>query len=332
MRYSLSSGMMLRDTMDMLATRGLRVVRPVAAKMVKDLKAGWSLQDALKKQEDAFPPLFIALVRVGEESGNLPEVLGELERFFVLQQKLRREFVSQISFPVMQFIASIGIVALLIYILGILAVSRGPSAEVPLDPLGLGLTGERGALIFLGSAASIVLGAIALFLLAKRLLRRRAIVERLLLRVPGIGPCLRALAMTRFCVACRLMLETSLSVFRTIRLAFLATDNGAFIAAAPRVEAALRQGNSVTQSLAGAGVFKEKFLASLTIAEESGRMPESLRYQAEEYDEETRRRLGFLTRVAGSLVWLGVAGVIITCIVRIFVTVYLGNIEKYMPR
>jgi type II secretory pathway component PulF len=186
-------------------------------------------------------------------------------------------------------------------------------------------------MIFLGTVASTLLGVVLLFLLAKRLLRRRALVERFLLALPGLGPCLRGIAMTRFCVAGRLMLETNLSVFKMLRLAFLATDNAAFIATIPTVETSLRQGNAIATSLTAAGIFSEKFLAAVAVAEESGRLPESLRYQADEYEDETRRRLIFLTRVSGSLVWLGVAAVIITCIIRIFTVVYIGQIEKVLP-
>jgi type II secretory pathway component PulF len=329
MRYSLSSGLMLRDVMDLLANKGTRAVRPVAARISKDLKAGWSLQDAVNKQEDAFPPLFLALTTVGEETGNLPEVLHELEKYYELQQKLRRDFWSQISWPIIEFCTSILIVTLLIYILGIIAYSR--PGQPPLDALGLGLYGGQGALIFLGTVTSTLLAVFLLFLLAKRLLRRRAIVERFLLGLPAIGRCLRGIAMTRFCVAGRLMLETNLSVFKMLRLAFLATDNAAFIATIPKVETALRQGNTISTSLTGARIFSEDFLAAVAVAEESGRLPESLRYQADEYEDQTRRQLVFLTRVAGSLVWLGVAAVIITCIIRIFTVVYIGQIERVLP-
>jgi type II secretory pathway component PulF len=329
MRYALSSGLMLRDVMDLLANKGTRRIRPVSARIGKDLKAGWSLQDALKKQEDAFPPLFVALANVGEESGNLPEVLHEMEKYYELQQKLRRDFLSQITWPAIQFAVSILIVTFLIFILGEIAIRR-PGSE-PLDALGLGLYGQRGAIVFLGTVVSGLLAATLGFLLVKRLLRRRAIVERFVLALPGIGPCQRAIAMTRFCVAGRLMLDTTLSVFKMLRLAFLATDNAAFTTTIPRVEGSLRQGNSITTALTTAGVFSEKFLAAVAVAEESGRLPEALAYQGKEYEDETRRGLAFLTRLAGSLVWLGVAAVIITCIFRIFMVVYVGNIEKVLP-
>ena len=325
MRFALHSGLMLRDVMDLLAAKGLRPVRPVAARISKDLKAGWGLQDALKKQEHAFPPLFVNLATVGEESGNLPEVLGELEKYYVLQQRLRRDFLNQITWPLVQFVLAVVLVTLLIYILGVLP-AQGHKGE-RFDALGLGLLGPRGALIFFTSVTGTLVAAVTLFLVLKRLLRRRAVVERALLAVPGVGPCLRAVALTRMCVAGRLMLETSLSIFKALRLMFVATDNAAFIREYPRVEASLRQGNAIAASFGRARVLPEKFLSAVAVAEESGRLPETLRYQGEEYDDEMRRRLAWLTRVAGGVVWLCVAAVIITVIFRIFIN-YIGLIDQ----
>src|SRR5262245_49498186 len=204
MRFALSSGLMLREVMELLATRGTRKVRPVAAEVVKELKAGWGLQEALNKHQEAFPPLFLAMAAVGEESGNLPEVLGELEKYYTQQQKLRREFISEITWPVFQVAFAILVIAGLILVVGYLDV-KDPDGK-PYDPLGFGLRGERGALVFLQIATCIILGAWVLFLILRRLMRRRVVVERMLFRIPLLGPCLRALVLNRFCVALRFML------------------------------------------------------------------------------------------------------------------------------
>jgi type IV pilus assembly protein PilC len=332
LRYGLGAGLMLREVMDLLAARGTRRVRALAGEIGKQLRSGWSFQDALDKQRRLLPPLFISLVAVGEESGNLPEVFAEMERYYQLQQRLGREFREQIAWPCLQFTAAVVIISLLIYVMGLLPSIQGPRGGQPIDPLGLGLVGAKGAWTFLGGVCGILAAGAALFLLARRLLRRRAVVERVLLFLPGIGPCLRALALARFCIASRLMFETSLSVLKTLRLAFLATDNPAFIAVSPRVETALRQGNTVTASLERAALFPEKFLSAVGMGEESGRLPEAFRHQGDEYDEEGRRRLTWLTRIGSWLVWLAVAVTIITCVFRIFTTAYLGNIERVMPK
>src|SRR5262249_5872157 len=118
LRFSLSSGLTLRDAVRLMAGKGPRSLRPVAEKIGADLGAGWSFQDDLAKQEKVFPSLFLAIASVGEESGNLPEVLNELEKYYQIQQKLRREFISEITWPVTQFVAAIFVITLLIYILG----------------------------------------------------------------------------------------------------------------------------------------------------------------------------------------------------------------------
>jgi type IV pilus assembly protein PilC len=324
MRFALNSGLMLRDVMDLLANKGTAAIRSVAAKVSKDLKAGWSLQEALNHQDKVFPPLFIAIASVGEESGNLPEVMGELERYYVMRQKLRREFRSQIAWPVTQFFLAFLVITGLIYIMGKIKTKDGQQ----IDPIGLGLLGEEGATKFFFGGVIIFLAGIALYMILKMVLARKAVVERFLLHLPLIGPALMAMALARFSIAARLMLETSLSIFKTLRLAFIATDNMAFITRYPRVEASLRQGNSIANSFQKARIFPSKFLSAIAVAEESGRLPETLRYQAEEYDDETRRRLSMLSKLLGALIFLGVGVIIVFLIFTIFQRVYLEQIKK----
>ncbi|MDB5307041.1 MAG: epsF 4 [Gemmataceae bacterium] len=326
LRYALSSGMMLRDAMDLLSREGTGAIRPVAARVATDLKAGWSLQEALRKQEASFPPLFLALTAVGEESGNLPEVMGELEKYYLTQQKLRRDFFSDISWPLVQFIAAVLIIAGLILILGMLPVKAGNKDQV--DPLGLGLLGYDGAITFLLGVGTGLAAIGAVYLAVSRALRKVPVLQRFLFRVPIIGPCVRSLAMTRLCIALKLMLDTRLSVLKAIQLAFTATDNSAFIAAAPGVVASIRRGNTISDSFAHTRVFPPPYRSALAVAEESGRLPEMCAVQAENYDEQARRLLGTINKIASVLIWLLVAAFIITAIFRIFSTVYLKNIEK----
>src|SRR5262249_2928799 len=296
-----------------------------------DLSAGWSFQDALAKQQKVFPSLFLALASVGEESGNLPEVLNELEKYYQVQQKLRREFVSEITWPVTQFVAAILVIAVLIYILGILPISvdagHSPNAE-PLDPIGLGLLGPSGAVRFLLYVFGTLAIVTAAYLGLKRLLRRRALVERFLLGIPLLGSALRYIAMTRFCVALRLMLETKLSVLKSLRFALNATDNPAFFSYADEVENSLRKGNSITESLKLVKPLPDSFLGAVAIAEECGRLPESLHHQTDQFDDMARRKLTVINRFSSWIVWLGIAAFIIVMVVRIFMNVYLKMISQ----
>ena len=130
LRYSLSGGMMLRDAFGLLAREGTPRSAGPPRLVNEELKAGWSLHEAMEKQAGTLPPLFRALATVGEETGNLPEVMGELEKYYITQQKLRRDFISDISWPLVQFFAAVFVIAGLILVLGVIQLSNPEQGQV----------------------------------------------------------------------------------------------------------------------------------------------------------------------------------------------------------
>jgi type IV pilus assembly protein PilC len=315
MRHYLGAGLTLRDVFKQQATRGDLRLRPVAGRIAAELDEGGSLEDALKRHGDAFPPLLTALASVGEQTGMLPEVFTELEKYYVRQQQLRRQFIAQTTWPIFQFFAAVFVLAALIFIMGLIPQETGPFA-LHFNPLGL--SGPVGALTFLGLVFGILLFFAALYVAATRLLRGRAVVDGFLLRTPILGRCLRALAMTRFCLALRLTLETGMPITRALRLSFRATGNAAFAERLDRAVASVKEGEELTTALTATGLFPEEFRHILSVAEESGRLTEVLRQEADHYHDEAGRRMAALTRALTVLVWLIVAGFIISFVFLIF--------------
>jgi type IV pilus assembly protein PilC len=316
LRHYLGAGLTLRDVFRQQARKGAAPVRPVAERISAGLEAGDDLEELLKKETAAFPPLFVALATVGEQTGMLPEVFRELEKYFQLQERLRKQFLSQIAWPAFQFFAAIFVIAGLIWILGLLGGAY--------DPIGLG-TGGGPALLFLVTMFGLLGGLGALYILARRLLREGTL-DRLLLRLPVIGPCVRALAVTRFCLALRLTLESAMPIARALRLSFRATGNGAFAEAADTAQKSVKAGEELTMALAKTRLFPEEFQHVIAVGEESGRLTDVLEQQGEQYAEESERRLKVLAAAAGWGVWLFVAALIIFCIFRIALS-YIGMID-----
>lgn len=322
LRHNLDAGLTLRDVFRQQAERGPAAVRPIADRIRTAVESGESLEDSLDAERAHFPPLFLSLARVGEQSGNLPEIFSELERYFILQQRLWRTFLGQIAWPVLQLIIAIFVIAGMILILGLVA----PSGTKPFDPLGFGLSGPSGAMMFLFLAFGTIAGLLGSYYIVTRALRQQAAVDAILLRLPVLGPCLRALAMMRFCLALRLTLESGMSVSAALRLSMRATGNEAFIAWTSTVVDAVKGGEDLTASLGLAGVFPRDFLHILSVAEEGGRVTESLRHQSDFYQEEAGRRMTVLTMAAGAGVWVTVAILIIIVIFRIALT-YIGMLD-----
>ena len=323
LRHYLSSGLTLRDVFRQEAQRGRGALRSVAERISRCLEQGDGLDEALKQEQASFPPLFVALVSVGEQTGNLPEVCGELEQYFLLQKRLRGQFLSMIAWPVLQFNAAIFVIAGLLFAMGFVA---DMTQSKPIDPLGLGLVGATGALLWLVLVYGGLAGLFGLYLAATRLLRQKAAVDAFFLRLPVIGGCVRALAMTRFCLALGLTLESAMPIRRALQLSLRATANEAFVARTDVVLEALRQGEELTVALTHTGLFAEDFLHIVAVAEESGRLAEEMQRQTQHYQEESSRRLAALSVAASFGVWLFVAVLIIIAIFRIAM-VYLNAIN-----
>ena len=129
---SLGAGLPIVDAFRNLAKRGAARVRPPAGRIAAALEKGDSLEDALERERAVFPSLFLSLARVGEHSGMLAEVFAELEKYYLRQRKLWRQFVAQSTWPIIQFVLAIFVLAGLILIMCMIAESRGGQA---LDPL-----------------------------------------------------------------------------------------------------------------------------------------------------------------------------------------------------
>jgi type IV pilus assembly protein PilC len=322
LRVGLSAGLPLVDVVKKQANKGPLAARPVLGRIAERLQEGESLEDVLKDEGRAFPPLFNGMVAVGEQTGNLPDVFRELEDYYRQMMTLKRQFWIAALWPIIQFVGAIFVITFMILILGAIA----PTPESAYDPLGFGV-GPQGAARFLGCVGILLGGLLAMYLFATRVLGQKAAVHRFLLRVPGLGGCLQALALARFSLAMHLTMDTSISTAKALKSCFRATGNGAYEACAEHVGGSLKKGKDVAETLTQCNIFPEEFLHVVATGEESGQLPEVMGQQAQHYQEVASLRMRVLTLFGNIMVWCFVAGLIIWAIFRMAMT-YIGMIDN----
>jgi type IV pilus assembly protein PilC len=311
LRHQLAAGLTLVRVLRQQTQRGPHRVRALAERLLAAIEAGEQLSVALEREDAVLPPLFLAMATLAEETGHLPEVLGELEHYYLLEQQLRRRLRNESVLPILQFVFAVLLIAGLIYVLGLLAGAGRPLLTF------FGLRGAAGALAFLAVAGGTPIAVWLLWRALKRYSRQRAAVDRMLLRVPVLGSCLEALALGRFALALQLTLDSNLSIAAALRMSLRATGNAAYAAAADNVVLVLKSGQTLTEALTLSGRFSAEFLEIIASAEEVGRVPEAMRQQAEYYHEEASRRLSGLTRAASMGLWLLYAAFMVWMIFKI---------------
>ena len=326
LRHNLGAGLTIQRVMQQQASRGRRSYRAIAGRISEAIQGGSSLSRAFDNERDSFPVLFLAMVKLGETTGHMPEIFGELERYYDLELQLRRQFRSQTILPIIQFFGAVFILTGVIYLLGLIAsLNPGVNAK-PLLTI-FGLSGAPAAFAFLGVVFGTIFGAWTVFAIFSRLGRQKAWLDRLLLRVPALGSCLSALVMSRFTLALHLTLDSGLSITKALRLSLEATGNAYFASRADGIVQMLKNGQPLHEALDASGLFNDEFMELVTSAETSGQVPELMRQQANYYHEETARQMKTLTTLAGFAVWVCVAAFIIWAIFRI-ASVYLNLFEN----
>src|SRR4051812_613266 len=77
-RHGLQAGLSLVDVFRQQSRRAPAALRPTVERIGGRLETGDALEDALQVEGQSLPPLFVSMAVVGEQTGNMPEVFGEL--------------------------------------------------------------------------------------------------------------------------------------------------------------------------------------------------------------------------------------------------------------
>lgn len=321
----LHSGVAIFKTLEISARKtGNARCREVLAAVTRDVEQGSDLSSALRNHGRFFPDLFIDMVDVAEQSGSLPEVLAGLGDHYDNVLRLRRSFIASITWPAIQLVAAILIVALLILVMGLIAESR--PGQPATDMLGWGLSGPSGALKWLAVSFGSIFGILAAYFIAAKVFNQQRFLDSMLLHVPVVGQCMRSFAIARFSWAYSLTQQAGMPIGRSIEASFRATGNGAFMGASQQVTEMVMQGQEVSVALDAVRLFPDDYLHMVQVAETTGTIPEMLQKLSPEFESQARRSLSALAAVMGWVVWLIVAGLIVFVIFSIFLK-YVGMIN-----
>src|SRR5262245_55400852 len=183
---AVASGVDSRRVWEMEERHASGALKDALGTIRQHVASGSTVAEGMQASSGYFPPLFLAMVAVGEQTGRLDEVLRRLAEHYEQLARMRRNFWLGIAWPLFELTVAVLVIGLVIYITGVIAAITGSEAR---DILGLGLVGARGAIVwflFCGLfAATIALAAMAL---ARGWLGPQPVLVAM--RIPVLGKCL----------------------------------------------------------------------------------------------------------------------------------------------
>jgi general secretion pathway protein F len=297
----LKAGARLDDALELLSTDiDIGRLRPTVAKIRADVLSGESFADALSHHASLFPAMYVALVRVGEASGALDNILEVLANERTRAEALRRKLGEALRYPLFLLFAALAV--LLFFLFFVLpqfaAVLRDFGAK--LDPIVLVFIGLSD---FLRANKDLVLGGLAAVLLAAWLTTRRAAVRTALARRLVRLPLVRSVAMFHrtalFCRNLGVLLGAGVPLTTTLRILAdmmsTSSDPAIWSATVERV----RQGGKLSDALGENAALPSMATRMLRLGEETGQLPMLAGRVAEFYQAKLHRSLDRIVGIVG---------------------------------
>lgn len=299
----LRTGARINDALELLAADpDLGRMRPTAAALAAALMSGESFGEAIARRPEIFPPVYVALARVGEASGTLVPILEALSAERQRAEALRRRLSDTLRYPAFLLLAAGGV---LLFFLGFVLpqfanVFRDFDAK--LDPILVAFLDVSGFLR--SNAQAIGVGAVC-FLLAALLLSRRPEARRAALRAAGRLPLLRqAMSYHRTTLFCRnlsLLLASGVTLTTSLRiLADMMATTGSPVVWTDIVDG-VRHGGKLSDALAAAHALPPMAIRTLRLGEDSGQLPALAGRIAEFHEAKLQRSLDRMMGIVGPL-------------------------------
>lgn len=289
----LDAGVALEAALSLLAgSEGRNTIKDLAADLLRRLRGGAGLSDAMTAHGDTFPPLVVAMVRAGEASGALASTLGRLADQLTRAEAVRQSIRSALIYPAVLLATAAG--SVLLVLLGVLP---------QLEPVFAEAGGRLPLLTRVAFAASSLLRQSwwvgALFIILAFVTGRhfladpgvRARRDSLLLRVPVLGLTIRRAEAARFSRVLGTLIGGGITLAPSLMLARPVLANRIIIDAIDRVISAVRGGGGLVGPLAQANIFPELAVQMIRIGETTGRLDSILLRLADLLDSEVQRTL-----------------------------------------
>ena len=308
----LKAGARLDDALELLAgDTDVGRLRPVVGKLRAALLSGESLAGAVADHPALFPAMYIALVRVGEMSGTLDQVLEMLGTERARAELMRRKLTDAMQYPAFVLVASVGV--MLFFILFVL-----PQFSSVLADFGAKSDSALSVLIklsdFLRANATTMLLACAGAVAGIWWLLRRpgtgAAVVSVVSQVPGIAGIFRFYRTTLFCRNLGVLLGSGVNLTATLRILvdIMAVTGSVttWTAAADRV----RHGGKLSDALSASNSLPPMAVRMLRLGEETGQLPALAGRVAEFYEAKLQRSLDRIVGIVGPLAIVTISAVV----------------------
>jgi type IV pilus assembly protein PilC len=308
----------LRDTVD---NPGFR---QVIASLLEDIGGGLKLSEAMATHGYVFDGVFISLVRAGEQSGQLTQVLDELSENLKWQDEIAGQAKKALIYPIIVLVVITGVVFVLMTVLV-------PQLAVTFKQLVPKLPRETEVLIFLSNIfvrywyllIGVPAAAIAgIWFLAKTNERVQRSLDEMSLKLPVLGALRTKIILARFSTVFAMLYKAGISVLDCIQICEKIVDNRVMEEGLQRVGRSISEGQGISQAFVATRLFPPLVLRMLRVGESTGALDSALLNVSYFYNREVRDGIAKMQTLLGPATTVILGLLIVGILYSIFLPIY----------
>ena len=268
--------------------------REVIASLIESIEGGQTLSQAMGSHPDIFSQVFVNLIRAGEGSGQLADVLGNLTESLKWEDELASQTKRILMYPA--FVATVVLSAtffLMIYMV--------PQLKLFVKNMGQTLPAQTRLLFFVSDLLvnywyvfilTPVLAVTALQLILRSNPLARLQLDSFKLHLPIVGPILKKIILSRFANTFAMLYAAGIPILESIRTTQHIVGNRVIRRALQRVEQSIREGRNVAGAFHDVGFFPPLVVRMLRVGENTGGLDKALLNVSYFYTRDVKESVG----------------------------------------
>ena len=320
----IDAGLPLVQSLEILSQQQeSKAFKNIIREIREDVEGGSTFAGALKKHPATFNELYTNLVVAGEEGGILDNILNRLATYIEKSEALKKKVKSALIYPATIIgVAVIVVMILMIFVIPVFETmfkSAGQNLPLPtLIVLTISKLIKKYVIIFIP-------GLIFLFYMAKKYYQTqngRAVLDRLLLKLPVFGPLFKKIAVARFSRTLGTLVSSGVPILDGLTIVSRTSGNRTIEIAILNARTSIREGETIAEPLSRSGIFPPMVIQMISVGESTGALDSMLSKIADFYEEEVDIAVANLTSLLEPflMIFLGVVigGVVISMYLPIF--------------
>jgi len=285
----------------------------------QDIDKGQSFSEALSRHKRIFSELYVGMVRAGEASGNLDEVLERWSGVLEFQMKTREILKSAMRYPMFVVVTlAIAFVVLVNVVVPKFApIFKSSNIALPLPTQIMLLLNDIFQKYTITTIAVIVVLAVA-FWLYKRTATGTYTIDKLKLSLPLVGNIVLKICMSRFAFILENMVSAGIPIIRTLDIVSRSVGNEYVAEKIREIAVSIEKGKGIARPLREAKIFPPLVIHLVATGEETGSLEEMLREVSIHYDREVTYSVTRLSAWIEPILTAGLAAIVLFLALAIF--------------